>query len=313
MIESSPNSLDPRVGTDAQSEKIDGLIFDALVKKDEHFEMTPWLAKSWEQQPDGLAWVFRLRDGVRFQDGRPLEAADVAYTIESLIDGSLTTAKGGGFASVKRVYVRDRLTVVVEMKHADQTLLFNVSDGIFGVVPRGAGKDFARTPIGSGAFRFVSAAADKEVVLERTPGYWAEAEPAHGIDRLRLSVIPDAVTTALELKKGSADVAVNVVTLDMVHVLEQTPGLRDETGPGSPVMYVNFNCAHGVTADKRVRQAIALAMDREAIVQALWRGRARLAETLLPLGHWAAAPPGELTTYPPRCCAGGSPARSGRL
>ena len=77
IIESSPNNLDLRQGTDAQSERVGGLIFDALVKKDEHYELQPWLATSWEQ-PDALTWVFHLRDGVRFQDGRPLEAEDVA-------------------------------------------------------------------------------------------------------------------------------------------------------------------------------------------------------------------------------------------
>src|SRR5437899_6362556 len=90
IIESSPNNLDLRQGTDAQSERVGGQIFDALVKKDEHYELQPWLAASWEQ-PDALTWVFHLRDGVRFHDGRPLEAEDVAYTIKSLIDGSLVT------------------------------------------------------------------------------------------------------------------------------------------------------------------------------------------------------------------------------
>src|ERR1700733_2924576 len=102
IIESSPNNLDLRVGTDAQSERVGGVIFDALVKKDEHFNLQPWLAAGWEQ-PDVLTWVFHLRDGGPFQDGRALTAEDVAYTIESLIDGSLVTAKGGSFASVNKV------------------------------------------------------------------------------------------------------------------------------------------------------------------------------------------------------------------
>ncbi len=100
LIESSPNNLDPRQGTDAQSERIGPLIFDALVKKDTHYNLAPWLATSWEQQPDPLTgseeWVFHLRDGVRFQNGQPLEAADVVWTIESLIDPSLTAKLPGG-------------------------------------------------------------------------------------------------------------------------------------------------------------------------------------------------------------------------
>ena len=131
VIESSPNNLDPRQGTDAQSERVAGLIFDALVKKDEHYNLAPWLATSWEQ-PDPLTWVFHLRDGVHFQDGRPLEAADVAWTIDSLIDPKLCgliSAKSGSFAAVERVEARDRLTVVVHMKRPDAGLLFNMSDG----------------------------------------------------------------------------------------------------------------------------------------------------------------------------------------
>ncbi|HWZ51179.1 MAG TPA: ABC transporter substrate-binding protein, partial [Granulicella sp.] len=205
LIESSPNNLDLRQGTDAQSERVGGLIFDALVKKDEHSNLQPWLATRWEQ-PDALTWVFHLRDGVRFQDGRPLTAADVVWTIESLIDGTLVSAKSGSFAAVERVEAPDRLTVVVHLKRPDAGLLFNMSDGLFGVVPRSAGRDFGLRPVGSGPFRFVSAVQDKEVVLERNPDYWAgaTAPPAGGrqIERLRFAVVPDQITTALEMQKG---------------------------------------------------------------------------------------------------------------
>jgi peptide/nickel transport system substrate-binding protein len=301
IIESSPNNLDLRQGTDAQSERVGGVIFDALVKKDEHYELQPWLAASWEQ-PDALTWVFHLRDGVRFHDGRPLEAADVAYTIESLIDGSLVTAKGGSFAAVERAEAKDRLTVVVHMKRPDAGLLFNVSDGLFGVVPRGSGKDFGLHPVGSGPFRFVSAVQDKEVIVERNDDYWAGAAavPAGSrrIERVRFEVVPDAITSALELKKGSADLASNVVTLDMVHTLESSPNLKVESGPSSAVIYVTFNVTDNLLKDKRVRQAVACAIDRQAIVDAIWRGQARLANTLLPVGHWAAATNDELAQYP---------------
>ena len=298
LIESSPNNLDPRIGTDAQSERIGGLIFDALVRKDEHFELKPWLAQSWER-PDSKTWIFHLRDGIHFQDGRPLEAEDAAFTINSLIDGSLITAKSGNFGAVEHASVRDRLTLLVAMKRPDESLLFNLSDGLFGVVPRGSGSSFGLHPVGSGAFRFVSETTDRDVVLERSPHSWADPTPApHAIERLRFNVIPDAVTSALELKKHSADIAVNVVTLDMVHVLERTPGLADETGPGSPVMYLNFNTTAKPLNDLRVRQAIAFAMDRQAIVDALWLGRARVAATLLPPEHWAAAPAATLAQYP---------------
>jgi peptide/nickel transport system substrate-binding protein len=315
ILESSPNNLDLRQGTDAQSERVGGLIFDALVKKDEHYNLVPWLATSWEQ-PDPLTWIFHLRDGVRFQDGRPLEAEDVVWTIESLIDpkvAGLISAKSGSFTSVDHAQARDRLTVVVHLKRPDAGLLFNLSDGLFGVVPRGAGRDFGLNPVGSGPFRFVSQVQDKEVVLERNPRYWGGArggerptlpdEAAKGgapgfVQRIRFAVVPDTITSALEMRKGSADIASNVLTLDMVHALEGAPGLATTSGLGSNVYYLNFNVADPMLRDKRVRQAVALALDRPAIVASLWRGHARLADSLLPIGHWARAAQGELAQYP---------------
>jgi peptide/nickel transport system substrate-binding protein len=303
-IENSPTNLDRRIGTDAMSERIGSLIFDSLVRMDAHYEMRPWLATSWTQEQDAQTgakdWVFHLRDGVRFQDGRPLGAEDVAWTINSVRDGSLVTSKAGAFAKVLRAEVRDRLTVVLRMKEDDASLLFNLSDGLFGVVPKGSGKDFGRKPIGSGPFRFVSAEQDNDVVVERNPDYWGAAigAPAAKIERVRFAVIPDAVTVALELEKGSVDIASNQLTLDMVHALEGRSGLAIETSLGSPVMYLNFNVARGPLSDVRVRQAIACAMDRAAMVHAVWRDKARLADTLLPVGHWAAAPEDQLAHWP---------------
>ena len=332
ILESSPNNLDPRQGTDAQSERVGALIFDSLVKKDEHYNLVPWLATSWEQ-PDAKTWVFHLRDGVRFQDGRPLEAADAVWTIESLIDpklAGLISAKSGNFAAVERAEVRDRLTVVVYMKRPDAGLLFNMSDGLFGVVPRGAGNNFGLHPVGSGPYRFVSQVQDKEMVLERFSGCWSDGgkrrvegidltlspsarkdrapelqqqtptlrEPGAEIQRIRFNVVPDTITGALELQKGSADAASNVLTPDMVYALRGAPRLNTASGTGSNVWYLNFNVEDAALRDKRVRQAVALAIDRPAIIAALWRGHARLANSLLPPGHWARADDAELAQYP---------------
>ncbi|MDP9039525.1 MAG: ABC transporter substrate-binding protein [Acidobacteriota bacterium] len=313
ILESSPNNLDLRQGTDAQSERVGSLVFDALVKKDEHFALRPWLATSWEQ-PDPLTWIFHLRPGVRFHDGRPLEAEDVVWTIESLIDshrtavlpgGALVSAKSGSFAAVDHAEAQDPLTVVVHMKRPDAGLLFNMSDGLFGVVPRGAGREFGLNPVGSGPYRFVRQVQDQEVVLERFADCWSTA-PANGgataagsqIQRLRFSVVPDTITSALEMQKGSGDIASNVLTPDMVHALEGAPGLGIESGPGSSVWYLNFNAQDHALGDKRVRQAVAYSLDRPAIIAALWRGRAQIARGLLPEQHWAAASDAETAQYP---------------
>ncbi|HEY4358473.1 MAG TPA: ABC transporter substrate-binding protein [Acidobacteriaceae bacterium] len=293
LIESSPNNLDLRQGTDAQSERVGALIYDALVHKDEHFNLQPWLATSWER-PDALTWVFHLRNGVHFHDGKPFTADDVAWSIRSMKDGTLITAKGGAFSDVDNITVRDPLTVVVHTNKPYAGLLFNLSDGLFGVVEKGAGRDEGLHPIGTGPYKFVSQLQDKDVVVERNTGYWAGA--AH-IPRIRFEVVPDTITTALEMKKGSGDAESNVLTLDMVHALQGLPGLRTEADAGSIVIYANFNVTDPALKDKRVRQAIACAIDRPALIAALWRGQARLADSLLPPGHWARANDADLPQY----------------
>ena len=296
LIESSPNNLDVRQGTDSQSERIGELIYDPLVRKDSHFNLLPWIATSWER-PDPLTWVFHLHAGVHFHDGHPLTAADVAWSIRSMTNGSIITAKGGAFKSVTAVDSPDPLTVVVHTSRPQPSLLFNLSDGLFGVVEAGSARDEGQRPIGSGPFRFVSQVQDKEVLLARNPTYWAGA-PSPTIEHVRFQVVPDTITAALEMKKGSADVESNVLTMDMVHALAGEANLRVSIGPGARVDYLNFNVQDPALRDPRVRQAIALAIDRPALVAALWRGHAHLADTLLPPGHWAAASDAELTQYP---------------
>lgn len=295
LIESSPNNLDLRQGTDAQSERVGGLIYDALVKKDAHFVLQPWLATSWER-PDPLTWIFHIRSGVHFHDGKPLTADDVSWSINSMIDGTLVTAKGGNLAEIiASVLASGPLTVTVKTKQPATSLLFNLSDGLFGVVEKGAGRDEGLHPVGTGPFRFVSQMQDKEVVLERNENYWAGSAK---IARVRFEVVPDTITAALEMRKGSGDVESNVLTPDMVNALRKEHNVVVQSGPGAIVMYVNFNTQDQKLRDPRVRQAIACAIDRPQLIAALWRGDARIADTLLPEGHWAAASASELPQYP---------------
>lgn len=302
LIESSPNNLDVRQGTDSQSERIGELIYDSLVRKDASFNLKPWLASSWDR-PDPLTWVFHIRSGIHFHDGHPLTAEDVAWSIRSMTNGTIITAKGGAFVGITAVDTPDPLTVVVHTRTPLPSLLFNLSDGLFGVVEKGAGANEGLHPIGSGPFRFVSQVQDKEVVLDRNPNYWAGA-PSSTIQRVRFQVVSDTITAALEMKKGSADVESNVLTMDMVHALSSysnkpgQPNLRVATGPGARVDYLNFNVQDPALHDPRVRQAIACAIDKPALIAALWRGNARPADTLLPTGHWAVAPDNELAQYP---------------
>jgi ABC-type transport system substrate-binding protein len=283
IIESSPNNLDPRVGIDAQSERIGELIFDALVRRDERFNLQPSLANSWEI-PDPETYVFHLRTGVRFHNGQPLTSRDVKWTFDSILNGTIRTAKASSYRFVDHIDAPDDSTVIFHLKEPWASLLWNVSDGAIGIVPYGSKGEITTHPIGSGPFRFVSAAQDKNVIIERNPDYWGSQ--AH-IQRVLFNVIPDPTTRALELRKGSADIATNALTADMIVAIRHDSKLKVEQAPGTILGYLAFNTRDPILKDVRVRQAIAYAIDRRPLIQYLWRNLARPADSVLPPNSWA--------------------------
>lgn len=284
IIESSPTNLDPRVGIDAQSERIDDLIFDDLLARDEHLNVQPGLAERWDI-PDPLTYIFHLHHGVKFHDGRPLTSRDVKWSFDSLLQGKVRSTKAAAYRFVDRVEAPDDYTVVFHLKEPFATLLWNLSGGAMGVVPYGSsGEEMSRHPIGSGPFRFVSAQQDRDVVIEDNPDYWGEKAR---LKRVQFIVVPDTTTRALELRKGSADVAINALAFDTIIALERDSALQMLRAPGTVLAYMAFNLRDPILKDARVRQAIAFAIDRQPLIHYLWRDFARPAASILPPESWA--------------------------
>ncbi len=252
LIEQSPSNLDPRVGTDSQSERIAGLIFDSLVRKDDHFNLQPWVAEKWEMR-DPQTYVFTLRKGIHFHDGRPLTSRDVKWTLDSLTNGSVVSLRAAAYRHITKVEAPDDTTLIIRLSEPDATLLWNLSDGAFGIVPYGSGKEMAHKPIGSGPFKFVQLDPDNQVLLDRNDNFWATpAKVAH----VRFNIVPDATTRALELRKGSADVAAtNSISADLVKTLRRNPKLEVLQQPGTSLVYLAFNLRDPILKDVRVRQA----------------------------------------------------------
>ena len=285
IIESSPANLDPRIGTDAFSERIDELLFDSLVRKDEHFNLQPWVAERWEI-PDPLTYVFHLRKGIRFHDGRPLGAKDVKWTIDSMINGTVISSKTAttSYQHIASIEAKDDQTVIFHMKEPDSGLVWNLSNGAMGVVPYGSDRQFNLHPIGSGPFKFVKNEQDNEVIVLRNGDYWADKPK---VERVRFAVVPDTTTRALELRKGSADIEINSLTADMVQSLRSDSRLTIEDAPGTSVQYLAFNLRDPVLGDVRVRQALAYAIDVRPIIDFLWRDTVRPTASVIPQQHWA--------------------------
>jgi peptide/nickel transport system substrate-binding protein len=244
------------------------------------------LADSWTT-PDPLTYTFHLRPGAHFHDGSPLAAADVKATFDSILNPATHSPKRGAFRMVASIEAPDTATVIFHLSEPYASFLWNLARPAVGIVPHDAGPDFSRHPVGSGPFRFLSQSQDEEVVVGRNPDYFRGAAQ---IARVRFRVVPDAVVRALELQKGSADLEMSSLSPDMIPVLARQSGLAVTQRPGTNFGYLGFNLEDLILAKREVRQALAFATDRDALIRYLLRGQARIANGILPPNHWAYEP-----------------------
>ena len=287
-----PTNMDPRIGNDATSSRLQQLIFSSIVHTNERFEIEPDLAERWEI-PDPLTYIFHLRTNARFHDGRPLTAKDIEYTFKTMLDGSIKTAKAGTYRLVQSIATPDDHTIIFKLKEPFAPFVWNLSQGAIGIIPVGSAATIAQKPIGSGPFKFVRHVQDAEVVIERNDDYYG-AVPH--VKTIRFKVIPEAIVRALELRKGSVDGAINVISPDMVEVLRDDKDLQVMTTGGTNYQYLAFNMQDPLFKDRRLRQAIAYAIDREKIIKYLLRGEARPAASIIPPDNWSYE--GNVETYP---------------
>lgn len=276
----SPNSLDPRIGSDETSQRVHQLIYDTLLALDDQLKVVGGLASSWEQT-DPLTYVIHLRHGVKFHDGHELTADDVVYTFNCFIDPKFVSPRKGAYRTLDRVDAVDPYTVKFSLKEPFGSFPIQL---VMPVVPKGAGPELRDHPIGTGPYKFVDMAVDDHVSLTAFPDYFRGKAANDGVV---LKVVPDEIMRALELRKGTIDMVVNDLSPDVVYQLEKEKTVSIAESPGTDYAYVGINMRDPVLKDKRVRHALGYAIDRQAIVDHLRRGLARPAIGILPPASWA--------------------------
>ncbi len=280
IVDGGPASLDPRLGSDEASRRVCDLVFNALFRIVDDGGTVPDLALS-SEAPDDRTLVIHLRQGVRFHDGALLTSEDVAFTYRSILEGEVVSFRRADFESVESVSTPDAATVVFHLHRPFAPLLSNLTVPI---LRAGTGAEAARTPVGTGPFRLIRYRKDEDLLLGRFDGYFEGPSP---LTTVRIRILPAESARLLEMLRGSGDLVVNDLAPEHFDRLERTPGFEVAAHDGRNVVYLGFNLAHPPLDDPRVRRAIALAVDRDAIVRHLLSGRARLATALLPPGHWA--------------------------
>jgi peptide/nickel transport system substrate-binding protein len=285
---SSPVDLDPRVGVDESSQRVHQLLYSSLFRLDAQLQVVPDLAEDWTM-PDPRTYVVRLREGVRFHDGRELTADDVAFTFGSFLDPEFLSARKGAYTLLDSVRATARHEVTFALKEPFGSFPINL---VMGIVPSGTPRS-SPTPIGSGPYALEWFGRDDRVVLGRFDGYFGGPARNAGVV---LKVVPDGTMRGLELRKGTVDLVINDIEPDIAYQFEQEGRLQFVTAPGADYAYVGLNLRDPILQDVRVRQALAHAIDRTAIVEHLRRGLARPAVGILPPMSWAFEP--DVPTFP---------------
>lgn len=284
-----PASLDPHVSTAANDFRIAVNIYDGLVRnKPGKLEVEPALATSWEISADGKQYTFHLREGVKFHDGSPFDAAAVKFNFDRMLDEKHPYHSTGPFplsfffSDVASVDVVDAKTVKFTLKQPYAPFLANLASptGLI-VSPKAVeqyGKDFGRHPSGTGAFKFKEWEANARVVVVRNADYW---DGAPKLEAVVFRPITDANTRVAEMLSGGIDVLLETPP-DNVKQFATNASFAVKEVVGPHVWYVMLNAKEGPFADKRVRQAVNYAVNKQSMVDNVLQGTAGVSSGPIP-------------------------------
>lgn len=272
-------SLDPARELGNVGTRISYTPYDTLIRRDflNNNEHVPSLATAWERLSD-TELELTLRDDVTFHNGDPFTANDVVFTFERMLnagtDSDLNEARTY-FSTFTRVTRVDDYTVRIETAAPDPLLIKRLASWASWIVPKAyiesvGVEEFMRTGMGTGPYAFVSFEPDNELVMERYDGYWDDKPPAK---QITFRVIPEVAARVTALINDEVQIITNIPP-DQAAVLEgeSTVGLREIALANVHVLSYNTN--HPALADKKLRQALNLGIDRQLIIDTIWNGKA---------------------------------------
>lgn len=285
-----PSTLIPVLASDSASHSVAGLVYNGLLKYDKNLELRGDLAESWEVSADGLTITFHLRKGVKWQDGRAFTSRDVMYTYRTIIDPKTPTAYAEDFLQVKNATAPDPYTfkVVYARPFAPALASWGLS-----ILPAHLleGKDItkselSRKPVGTGPYKLAEWNAGQRLVLEANKNYF-EGRPF--IEKRVFRIIPDTSTMYMELKAGGLD----MMGLTPVQFKRQANGVdflsmfNKYSYPVPSYTYLGYNLKNPLFVDKRVRQAITCAINKDELVSGVLFGLGKPGNTPFIPGTWA--------------------------
>lgn len=310
-----PDNLNPFLAVQTASRLVRELTLEGLLDADPDGNYIPQLAAEVPSvenggiSPDGLTITYKLKPGVTWSDGHPLTSRDIQFTWEAVMDPANAVNSQTGYELIESVETPDELTAVVTFKelYAPALSLFSIADAVLPAhalegTPLGEA-EFNRSPEGTGPFVVTEWRSGDSIVLDRNPNYREEGRPF--LDRVVFKIIPSREVGIAQIRSGEIDVLWDLIE-SQIPEFQQLEGIDLQVVPSSNVEYLGLNLSdnfdpalpHPILSDKRVRDAIAAAIDRTPIVDELLFGMTEVATS--PLGMGWAAPSGlELPPYDP--------------
>ena len=271
-VDKEPSGLDPNLVTAHASIRVHKQIYSTLLETDASMDLIPDLAERWEEGPDNT-YTFHLRKGVKFHNGRELTADDVLYTYNRILNPDVGSIARSYFSRVKAIEALDPYTVKFTLSSPDATFLNYTASNYAGIVPKEVVEehgDLKKVTCGTGPFRMKEYVEGNKIVLERNPDYFIEGEPR--LDTLTFLVMPDEASRLAALRTKSVHLA--VLSSANLPLVKNNKDIVVMDYLSSNYDFLGFNLTKKPFDDVRVRQAVALLIDRQEIIDAIYDGNA---------------------------------------
>ncbi len=288
-VQGDPVALDPHSTSLTATNHIVEHIYGRLVTIDATLSPKPDLAESWEIAPDGLVYTFKLRKGVKFHNGQTLVAGDVKYSYERVLDPKTKSTSTAGLSSIDKIETPDDGTVKITLKKPNAAFLVGLWSPNYAIVRKediDKNGDLTKFANGTGPFKFKEYVPNTKLTLERFADYYEAGKPY--LDGIEFVPVPDDTARSTAVRTGTVDFVEYAPAKDIPQ-LKADKSLVIAGDQNTNIRYLGFNLTQKDKpwANPKVRQAISLAMDRQAIVDAAFYGLAIPTLTVFPPGYWA--------------------------